>query len=78
MPLFQSEEIKAFKLPRSIDDAKLLGRVLSKYKESHFFPVVAGFFVTYVLLVQRVLLHSLSSYKLPIDRDYGNANFRSF
>lgn len=38
-----------FKLPRDIDDAKELGRVLSKYKDTHFFTVLGGVIVTYVL-----------------------------
>ena len=36
-------------LPRNIEDAKNLGRVLSRYKDSNYAQVLVGFFVTYIL-----------------------------
>ena len=37
------------RLPQSIEDAKDLGMVLSKYKETHYFAVVGAVVVTYIL-----------------------------
>ena len=54
-------DVGAFKLPRDIDDAKALGRVLSKYKDTHFFTVMGGVVVTYVLYPNIKLLNVLSS-----------------
>ena len=35
--------------PRSIDSAKELGRLLSKYKDTHYFTVLGSVVTTYVL-----------------------------
>ena len=37
------------RLPQSIDDAKDLGILLSKYKETNYFAVVGAVVVTYIL-----------------------------
>lgn len=45
------EEREDFKYPRSIDDAKRLGKVLSRYKERHFYTVLAGVAAVYIVYV---------------------------
>ena len=37
------------RFPRSIDSAKELGRLLSKYKDTHYFTVLGSVITTYVL-----------------------------
>ncbi|XP_037070872.1 transmembrane protein 41B-like isoform X2 [Pollicipes pollicipes] len=49
-PEMTSEEKQDFKLPRDIDDAKRLGKVLNVYKEQYYFEVMAGIFITYIFL----------------------------
>lgn len=44
-----SDDVSRLKLPRDIDDAKDLGRLLSKYKNTHYHTVLAAMFATYVL-----------------------------
>ena len=46
---FFSADREKFKLPKNLDDAKDLGRVLSNYKDDFFLQVVLGFMVTYIL-----------------------------
>lgn len=46
--LFRDDAIK-LKVPRNIEEAKDLGRVLSKYKDSHYYTVLGGVIVTYIL-----------------------------
>ena len=43
------EDIQRLKLPREINDAKELGRLLSKYKDSHYYTVLSSYFLTYIL-----------------------------
>jgi len=43
------EDTQRLKLPREINDAKDLGRLLSKYKDSHYYTVLSSFFLTYIL-----------------------------
>ncbi|XP_045106700.1 transmembrane protein 41B-like [Portunus trituberculatus] len=49
-PHLEEDEYQHMKLPRDIEDAKSLGRVLSHYKERYFSEVLAGVFVTYIFL----------------------------
>ncbi|XP_071954818.1 transmembrane protein 41B-like [Antedon mediterranea] len=49
-PEIEPDEYQYIKLPKSLDDAKDLGRVLSRYRENNLFAVTAGFFTTYVFL----------------------------
>ncbi|CAH1259093.1 TMEM41B [Branchiostoma lanceolatum] len=49
-PDLKEEERAAVKLPRNIEDAKALGRVLSAYKEAYYYEVMAGVTVTYIFL----------------------------
>ncbi|XP_050729896.1 transmembrane protein 41B-like isoform X3 [Eriocheir sinensis] len=49
-PHLEEDEYQHMKLPRDIEDAKSLGRVLSHYKERYFTEVLLGVFVTYIFL----------------------------
>ena len=46
---FFSADREKFKLPKTLDEAKDLGRVLSNYKDDFFLHVVLGFMITYIL-----------------------------
>lgn len=43
------EEMEYIKIPRNIEDAKNLGKVLSRYKEDHYFEVLGAYFSVYIL-----------------------------
>lgn len=43
------EEKQHIKLPRNIEDAKSLGKVLSHYTDSYYNQVLGGYFITYIL-----------------------------
>ncbi|OUC40756.1 SNARE-like domain protein [Trichinella nativa] len=49
-PPLEQEEKAAIKLPTNLDDAKILGRVLSKYKENHYYAILGFIVVTYIFL----------------------------
>ncbi|XP_046581670.1 transmembrane protein 41B-like [Haliotis rubra] len=49
-PKLDQDEVQYIKLPRDIDDAKNLGRVLSRYKDRYFYQVLIGVFVMYIFL----------------------------
>ena len=36
-------------LPKNIEDAKNLGKVLSRYKDKYYSLVLGGYFITYIL-----------------------------
>ncbi|XP_043915237.1 transmembrane protein 41B isoform X2 [Protopterus annectens] len=44
------EEYETIKIPKNMDDAKALGRVLSKYKDTYYVQVLVGYFATYIFL----------------------------
>jgi hypothetical protein len=44
-----STERDAFKVPKTIDDAKILGDVLYKYSKHHRYIIMIAFFLTYIL-----------------------------
>jgi hypothetical protein len=46
---FSSTEKEAFKIPKTIDDAKILGNVLYKYSKHHRYIIMIAFFLTYIL-----------------------------
>ena len=48
--LFSAEK-EHIKYPRSLDDAKRLGSVLSRYKDQHFYTVLAGVIAVYIVFV---------------------------
>ncbi|KAM9191415.1 transmembrane protein 41B isoform 1-T1 [Mergus octosetaceus] len=49
-PQLSEEEGKCIKVPRDMDDAKALGKVLSKYKDTFYVQVLVAYFATYVFL----------------------------
>ncbi|KAM5138707.1 transmembrane protein 41B [Mantella aurantiaca] len=49
-PQLSEEECEKIKIPRDMDDAKALGSVLSKYKDTFYVEVLVAYFATYVFL----------------------------
>ncbi|XP_070790067.1 transmembrane protein 41B isoform X2 [Pituophis catenifer annectens] len=49
-PQLSEEERECMKVPRDMDDAKALGKVLSKYKDTFYVQVLVAYFATYVFL----------------------------
>ncbi|XP_005989741.1 transmembrane protein 41B [Latimeria chalumnae] len=49
-PELSEDERETIKIPRDMDDAKALGRVLSKYKDTYYIQVLVAYFATYVFL----------------------------
>ncbi|XP_002130177.2 transmembrane protein 41B isoform X1 [Ciona intestinalis] len=49
-PELEVDEKAKVKLPRDMEDAKELGRVLSKYKDMYYYEVTSAFFITYIFL----------------------------
>ncbi|CAF4996213.1 unnamed protein product, partial [Rotaria sp. Silwood1] len=50
--LFPKIDIKdkdALKIPKTIDDAKILGNILYKYSKHHRYIIMIAFFLTYIL-----------------------------
>lgn len=43
------------KLPRDMDDARHIGRILDRYKEKYYVEVVASVFLTYILYPLSIL-----------------------
>lgn len=69
-PELSEDERSKVKLPKDIDDAKELGRVLSKYKNTYHYEVMSAFFVTYIFLQTfaipgSVFLSILSGFMYP-------------
>jgi uncharacterized membrane protein YdjX (TVP38/TMEM64 family) len=69
-PQMKPEEKVHLKYPRSIDDAKQLGKVLSHYKDQHFFAVMSGVAAVYMVLQSfaipgSIFLTILSGYLFP-------------
>jgi hypothetical protein len=48
-PKVTEEERPYIKLPWNIEDVKHLGIVLNRYKGDHYFQVMVGVFITYIL-----------------------------
>ncbi|XP_060033183.1 transmembrane protein 41B isoform X2 [Erinaceus europaeus] len=48
-PQLNEEERMNMKVPRDMDDAKALGKVLSKYKDTFYVQVLVAYFATYIL-----------------------------
>jgi hypothetical protein len=48
-PKVTEEERQYIKLPWNIEDVKHLGIVLNRYKGDHYFQVMVGVFITYIL-----------------------------
>ncbi|XP_030416262.1 transmembrane protein 41B isoform X2 [Gopherus flavomarginatus] len=49
-PQLSDEERECIKIPRDMDDAKALGKVLSKYKDTFYVQVLVAYFATYIFL----------------------------
>ncbi|XP_011170769.1 transmembrane protein 41 homolog isoform X2 [Solenopsis invicta] len=49
-PELEEDERQHMKLPRHIEDAKNLGKLLERYKNLYYFQVLAGLFITYIFL----------------------------
>ncbi|KAL3225707.1 hypothetical protein MRX96_025632 [Rhipicephalus microplus] len=69
-PKLEPSEKQHIKLPRDIEDAKGLGRVLNRYTDRYFFTVTSGFFVTYIFLQSfaipgSIFLSILSGFLFP-------------
>ncbi|XP_042547561.1 transmembrane protein 41B isoform X2 [Dipodomys spectabilis] len=47
-PQLSEEERVNMKVPRDMDDAKALGKVLSKYKDTFYVQVLVAYFATYI------------------------------
>lgn len=47
--IFCSDEMEKIKIPKDMDDAKALGTVLYKYKDTYYSQVLVAYFATYVL-----------------------------
>ena len=47
--VFFSDEMEKIKIPKDMDDAKALGTVLSKYKDTYYTQVLVAYFATYLL-----------------------------
>lgn len=41
--------MEKIKIPKDMDDAKALGTVLSKYKDTYYTQVLIAYFTTYIL-----------------------------
>ncbi|XP_066921125.1 transmembrane protein 41B-like [Clytia hemisphaerica] len=69
-PKMSAEDERKVKLPKSIDDAKALGKVLSRYTDNYFFEVLVAFTLTYIFLQSfaipgSIFLSILSGYLFP-------------
>ncbi|XP_072172083.1 transmembrane protein 41B-like [Diadema setosum] len=49
-PEIEEDDVEHIKLPRNMDDAKDLGKVLSRYNERNSLSVMGAFFLTYIFL----------------------------
>ncbi|XP_038153638.1 transmembrane protein 41B [Cyprinodon tularosa] len=69
-PELQEDEMEKIKIPKDMDDAKALGTVLSKYKDTYYTEVLVAYFATYVFLQTfaipgSIFLSILSGYLYP-------------
>lgn len=48
-PKLESSEIKHMKLPKNMEEAKNLGKLLSRYKDKYYYVVLGGYFASYIL-----------------------------
>ncbi|XP_055997725.1 transmembrane protein 41B-like isoform X1 [Ostrea edulis] len=69
-PNLDQDEKQHIKLPRNIEDAKSLGKVLSRYKDSYYNQVLGGYFITYIFLQSfaipgSIFLSILSGFLFP-------------
>ncbi|KAK2143836.1 hypothetical protein LSH36_808g00123 [Paralvinella palmiformis] len=69
-PKIEQDEKQFITVPRNIEDAKNLGKVLHKYKDKHYFQVLGGYFITYIFLQSfaipgSIFLSILSGFLFP-------------
>ncbi|XP_077568843.1 transmembrane protein 41B isoform X1 [Stigmatopora nigra] len=69
-PELQDDEMEKIKIPKDMDDAKALGTVLSKYKDTYYSQVLVAYFATYIFLQTfaipgSIFLSILSGYLYP-------------
>ncbi|CAJ0570301.1 unnamed protein product, partial [Mesorhabditis spiculigera] len=69
-PELADEDREHFKYPRNLDEAKRLGLILSQYKEQHYYTVMCGIVVVYIMLQSfaipgSIFLSILSGYLFP-------------
>ncbi|KAF6722649.1 Transmembrane protein 41B [Oryzias melastigma] len=69
-PELPDDEMEKIKIPKDMDDAKALGTVLSKYKDTYYTQVLVAYFATYVFLQTfaipgSIFLSILSGYLYP-------------
>ncbi|XP_023680306.1 transmembrane protein 41B-like isoform X1 [Paramormyrops kingsleyae] len=69
-PELSEDEREKMKIPKDMDDAKALGTVLSKYKDTYYTQVLIAYFATYIFLQTfaipgSIFLSILSGYLYP-------------
>ncbi|KAM9408583.1 transmembrane protein 41B isoform 2-T2 [Pholidichthys leucotaenia] len=69
-PELSDDEMEKIKIPKDMDDAKALGTVLSKYKDTYYTQVLVAYFATYIFLQTfaipgSIFLSILSGYLYP-------------
>ncbi|XP_074473335.1 transmembrane protein 41B [Sebastes fasciatus] len=69
-PELPDDEMEKIKIPKDMDDAKALGTVLSKYKDTYYSQVLVAYFATYIFLQTfaipgSIFLSILSGYLYP-------------
>ena len=69
-PQLSEADASKIKLPRNLDDAKELGRVISDYKEDYFVEVLFAYVLTYIFLQSfaipgSIFLSILSGFMFP-------------
>ncbi|XP_070692298.1 transmembrane protein 41B [Pempheris klunzingeri] len=69
-PELPDDEMEKIKIPKDMDDAKALGTVLSKYKDTYYTQVLVAYFATYIFLQTfaipgSIFLSILSGYLYP-------------
>ncbi|KAM9421983.1 transmembrane protein 41B isoform 1-T1 [Salvelinus alpinus] len=69
-PELNNDEMATMKIPKDMDDAKALGTVLSKYKDTYYTQVLVAYFTTYIFLQTfaipgSIFLSILSGYLYP-------------
>uniref|UniRef100_A0A3P8ZQL7 Transmembrane protein 41B n=1 Tax=Esox lucius TaxID=8010 RepID=A0A3P8ZQL7_ESOLU len=69
-PELNNDELATIKIPKDMEDAKALGTVLSKYKDTYYTQVLVAYFTTYIFLQTfaipgSIFLSILSGYLYP-------------
>ncbi|KAJ0002235.1 hypothetical protein NQD34_002031 [Periophthalmus magnuspinnatus] len=69
-PELSEDEMEKIKIPKDMEDAKALGTVLSKYKDTYYTQVLVAYFATYIFLQTfaipgSIFLSILSGYLYP-------------